>query len=145
MTSGAGNGRHDAASPVAARPSRGPLLIFDGDCRWCSAAAGYAARHLHHGERVVAWQSLGARGLSAVGLSREDASVAAWWVDGPESRHRGHKAVGKALVATGGWRRCAGALALVPPTSWIAAGAYRVIVRTRSRLPGGTPACRAGR
>ena len=145
MTSGVGNGRHGAAGPEAAPPSRGPLLIFDGDCGICSEAAAYAARRLHHGERVLPWQSLGARGLSDVGLSREDASAAAWWVDGVGHLHRGHKAVGKALVAIGGWRRCAGAMALFPPTSWIAAGAYRVIARNRHRLPGGTPACRAGR
>jgi hypothetical protein len=37
--------------------------------------------------------------------------------------------------------RPVGALILLPPISWLAAGVYRLIANNRYRLPGGTPAC----
>jgi hypothetical protein len=86
---------------------------------------------------------LGDGGLERFGLSEQDVKEAAWWVDSGGVRDRGHRAVGRALVAGGGWRRAAGRLVLTPPVSWLAAGIYRLVVRWRCWLPGGTPACRA--
>jgi predicted DCC family thiol-disulfide oxidoreductase YuxK len=117
-------------------------LIFDGDCGFCTTSARWAQRRFRHGEQAQAWQLLEDGVLAGAGLSEHDVQEAAWWVDGDGVRERGHRAVGRALVAGGGWRRVAGLLALTPPVSWLAAGVYRLVVRWRYRLPGGTPACR---
>jgi uncharacterized protein YbjT (DUF2867 family)/predicted DCC family thiol-disulfide oxidoreductase YuxK len=118
------------------------VLVFDGDCGFCTSAAGWAAREFRHGERAEAWQLLGSDFLDQHNLSLGDVSEAAWWVDGSGGRERGHRAIGRALMAGGGLRRVLGALVMVPPVSWLAAGAYRLVVRWRYLLPGGTPACR---
>jgi hypothetical protein len=75
-------------------------------------------------------------------LSLDDVREAAWWVDGHGLRERGHRAVGKALLAGGGLRGAIGWLALTPPMSLVAAGIYRLVVRWRHLLPGGIPACK---
>ena len=132
---------------LAGRSSRsagGALLIYDGDCGFCTSAARWAEKGFRHGERIAAWQLLGEEGLASAGLSVQDVREAAWWVGGGGGPERGHRAVARALQAAGGWRAMAGSLMLVPPASWLAAAVYRVVVRYRHRLPGGTPACRLG-
>ncbi len=75
-------------------------------------------------------------------MGLDDVQEAAWWVDDNGLRERGHRAVGRALLAAGGWRSLVGWFALTAPTSYVAAAVYRLVVRLRYRLPGGTPACR---
>lgn len=118
------------------------LLLFDGDCGFCTTVASWAQKGFRHGERAEAWQVLGIQALDRLGLTVLDVEQAAWWVDVDGGLARGHRAVGRALQASRGWRRAAGDLVLTPPTSWAAAGVYRLVARWRSRLPGGTPACR---
>jgi len=120
-----------------------PLLVFDGACGFCTTAARWAAKGFDGPARAVPWQSLGDTGLRELGLSTLEAQQAAWWVDESSRLFRGHRAVGKALLAGHGGRRVAGRMVLTPPFSWAAAGLYRLVARPRRRLPGGTPACRA--
>jgi NADH dehydrogenase len=124
------------------RDGQGSILVYDGDCGFCTTAARWAARKFRHGERAEAWQFLGEGLLEQHGLSLENVQEAAWWVDGRGLRERGHRAVGRALLAGGGVRRMVGWFVLTPPPSWFAAGVYWVVGRWRYRLPGGTPACR---
>ncbi len=117
-----------------------PLLIFDGDCGFCTTCAMWARRRLRDadvepGQRVE---------LARYGLTGRDVSAAAWWVDGAGHVDRGHRAIGKVLQACGGWWRVAAWLCLTPPFSWVARAGYAVVARIRHRLPGGTPACRIG-
>ena len=122
--------------------ARGAILIFDGDCGFCTTTARWAQRRFRHGERAEPWQLLDGQVLNSFGLTPHDVEQAAWFVDSGGRRERGHRAVGRALEAGGGWRRVAGRLVLTPPTSWRGAGIYSLVVRWRHRLPGGTPACR---
>jgi predicted DCC family thiol-disulfide oxidoreductase YuxK len=117
------------------------VLVFDGDCGFCTTSATWAARKFRHGERAQAWQLLGKEFLDQHGMTLDDVQQAAWWVDGA-GRERGHRAVGRALQAGGGLRRVVGWFVLSPPSSLLAAGIYRLVVRWRYRLPGGTPACK---
>jgi len=120
------------------------LLVFDGDCGFCTSAARWAERGFHHGERAEAWQLVGSEALTSYGLTVDEVRSGAWWVNADGTLERGHRAVGRALQAGRGWRRAAGWTVLTPPTTWFAAGIYRLVVRWRYRLPGGTPACRTG-
>lgn len=118
------------------------MLVFDGECGFCTWTAGWVARHVSRPTAILAWQDLGDAGLRSLGLTADDARAAAWWVERDGGRSRGHRAIGMALRAVGGPARVAGTLALVPPSSWLAAGIYRLVVRYRHRLPGSTAACR---
>lgn len=121
---------------------QGSILVYDGDCGFCTAAARWAAGKFRHGERAEAWQFLGESLLEQHALSFADVQDAAWWVDPRGRRERGHRAIGRALQAGGGLRGILGSFVLIPPTSWLAAGVYRMVVRWRYQLPGGTPTCR---
>lgn len=121
---------------------RGAVLVYDGDCGFCTSAASWAAREFRRGERAEAWQFIDERFLERHRLSLADVQEAAWWVDDGGRRERGHRAIGRALQAGGRRRRIAGWFVLAPPTSRLAAGVYRLVVRWRYRLPGGTPACK---
>ena len=123
--------------PLAA--PNGPLLIFDGDCAFCTSSAQWIRHRLPSTARVEPWQRLD---LDAFGLTESDVTTAAYWVDERGRNHRGHRSIGKALMAAGGVWKPIGALILVPPFSWLAALGYLVIAKNRSRLPGGSPACK---
>ena len=118
-----------------------PLLIYDGDCAFCTACARWLAAHWQRSARAVAWQGLGARELDRLGLSAADVEQAAWWLDEHGRRFRSHLAIGHALAAARGWRSVCGRLLLAPPFRWLAAGVYLLVVRWRHRLPGAIPAC----
>ena len=123
-------------------PEKAPLLVYDGDCSFCSSSARWIAARWQGPEHAVAWQQLGADQLVRLGLTLDDVRCAAWWVDRGGRTSRGHVAIARALRAAPGWPSVVGRVLLVPPFRWLAAGAYPLIARWRHRLPGGTPACR---
>ena len=123
--------------PVAA--PNGPMLIFDGDCSFCTSSAHWIDHRLpsrHTSSRGSASTSMRS------GSPKPDVTTAAYWVDERGKRYRGHRSIGKALMAAGGIWKPIGALLLMPPFSWLAALGYVVIAKNRHRLPGGTPACK---
>ena len=120
-----------------------PLLIYDGDCSFCSSSARWITARWHGRQQAIAWQHMSAERLEHLGLTLADVEGAAWWIDPSRGvRASGAPAVARALRAADGWPSLVGRLLLVPPFRWLAAGAYPVIARWRHRLPGGTPACR---
>jgi predicted DCC family thiol-disulfide oxidoreductase YuxK len=110
------------------------MLIYDGDCGFCTASARRLEAHLPLGYPVVAWQDLPS--LDALGLTEHDVRTAAYWIDVTGQPQRGHRAIAGALIACKGWRALVGRLLLVPPISWLAAGVYWVIAKYRYKLPG---------
>ena len=122
--------------------TRAPLLVYDGDCAFCTSAARWAAQGWTGDATAVPWQVLGDDGLAARGLTAEQARSAAWWVGDDGTVSRGHRAIGEALAAGVGWRHLAGVAVLHPPVGWVARAVYPLVVRFRHRLPGATAACR---
>lgn len=117
---------------------RRPLLVFDGDCAFCTTWVNRGAKILRTYPEAQPWQWLD---LEALGLTRYDVTHYVWYLAG-DRRYRGHAAVAAVLRAqrAGGWRFL-GHLIVTPPFSWLAALAYALVARFRHRLPGGTPAC----
>jgi predicted DCC family thiol-disulfide oxidoreductase YuxK len=118
-----------------------PVLVYDGDCGFCTRSARWVERRLppSSGASVQPWQRLDLRTL---GLTPPDVTAAAWWVDAEGRRHRGHRAAAAALRTIGGAWSVLGLLLVVPPVSWLAAGVYAVVARNRHRMPGSTDACK---
>ena len=118
------------------------MLIYDGDCSFCTSSARWISSRWHGQQQAVAWQHLSATELERLGLAHDDVRSAAWWIDSDGRRSRGHMAIAHALRAAPGWPAIVGTMLLIPPLRWLAAGAYPLVARWRHRLPGGTPACR---
>ena len=117
----------------------GSLLVFDGDCGFCTRSARWIQRRLPDGVRVESWQVLD---LDDLGLTVDDVTGAAWWLSPAQPRPaRGHEAIGWALAAAGGAWGTVGRLIVRRPGSWLARPVYAVIARNRHRMPGGAPAC----
>ena len=115
------------------------MLIYDGDCGFCSTTAAWIGNRLPKDVAVKSWQSLE---LETLGLTTDEVSSAAYWIDTTGDVHRGHLAIGRALQAAGGIWRPVGLIIRTPPVSWLAAPCYTLLARYRYKLPGSTDACR---
>ena len=115
------------------------LLIFDGDCGFCTTSAQWIERRLPANVRVAPWQILE---LDDYGLTEQDVSTAAYWVDDHGTAHRGHLGIGQSLIAAGGFWAIPGHLIVRPPVSWFAKPIYGWVAKNRHRMPGATEACR---
>jgi predicted DCC family thiol-disulfide oxidoreductase YuxK len=116
----------------------GPILIFDGDCAFCTTSARWLQRRLGGAVPVEPWQFTD---LAAYGTTAERAQYEVLWVDEGGQIHGGAQAFARWLIHTGGWWRPVGRMFTFPPIRWIAAGVYRVIANNRDKMPGGTAAC----
>jgi predicted DCC family thiol-disulfide oxidoreductase YuxK len=115
------------------------VLVFDGDCGFCTSSARWIGARLPAGTAAVPWQSCD---LAALGLTKADVTTAAYWIDDQGVAHRGHRAIGRSLIAAGGIWRPLGRITITPPVSWLASPVYKLIARYRYKLPGATDACR---
>ena len=117
----------------------GPLayLIYDADCGFCTKSARWIAL----GDRVAVkpWQALD---LAALGLTTEQVTSAAYWVEDGSAHSGGAAAISRALTARGGWTRPLGGLIALWPVKLLAARIYAIAARNRFAMPGGTVACR---
>jgi len=122
-------------------PRPAPVLVFDGDCRFCSSAARFVLRRVRPDADVVAFQ---AADLAALGVTEERARRELLWVRPDGGVDGGAQAVASLLIAGGrGWRPL-GLLGRTRPFGRLAAWGYRVVAANRARLPGGSAACATG-
>jgi predicted DCC family thiol-disulfide oxidoreductase YuxK len=113
------------------------VLVYDGDCAFCTSCAR-ALERIGPDAEIVAWQLAD---LAELGIAEEQAADAVQWVRIDGTVRSGHEAIAAVLGSSGRiWKVIGGAL-LLPGISWLAARAYRLIADNRYRLPGGTPAC----
>lgn len=116
------------------------VLVFDGDCSFCTSSARLAGRIVTTAQ-VVPWQTAD---LDSLGVRREAAAQALQWVDADGRVSAGADAVAHMLRTGGLFWRLVGGVMLLPVVRQLAGVAYRVVAKNRHRLPGGTPACRVG-
>jgi predicted DCC family thiol-disulfide oxidoreductase YuxK len=118
-------------------PRQRPVLVFDGDCAFCTKCA-HAVERIRPEADVVPWQFAD---LADLGITEAQATEAVRWVEPDGTVRSGHEAIAASLIAAGGVWKLAGRALLAPGISSSAAAAYRLVARNRYRLPGGTPAC----
>lgn len=114
------------------------VLIFDGDCGFCTTTANYIKRKTSTPLEVHAWQLVD---LSIYGLTKAEASSKVQFVlDGRV--FAGHTAFAMLLKIQNSWLlKLLGRVLLVPPMSWLSRLGYFLVAKYRHKLPGGTPAC----
>ncbi|MEV0528856.1 DUF393 domain-containing protein [Streptomyces sp. NPDC050439] len=115
-----------------------PVLVFDGDCGFCTTSVRFVERRVRPRCEIIPWQFAD---LEALGVPQERAEYEVLWVTPTGTVYGGSQAVAKALLSAGpGWS-VLGALLTLPPLRWAAHVVYRLIANNRHRLPGGTAAC----
>lgn len=118
--------------------ARNALLVFDGDCGFCTTWVRRLERRLEVFPESQPWQWLD---LDELGLTRHDVEHYAWLLAGGH-RLRGHETfAGLLRMQPRPALRFLGHLLVTPPFSWVAAVGYALVARYRHLLPGGTPAC----
>ncbi|MEA2827076.1 MAG: hypothetical protein QOG43_1515 [Actinomycetota bacterium] len=118
----------------------GPLLVYDGDCTFCTRLVDLARARLGVRCRAVPWQQAD---LAALGLTEAQVVEKVWWIDPDGSKVGGHRAVAAALRHGAPAVRSVGRLLDADALAPVASAGYDLVARNRHRLPGGTPACRA--
>jgi predicted DCC family thiol-disulfide oxidoreductase YuxK len=118
-----------------------PVLIFDGECGFCTMSARWLHRWVVRGgsTRLAPWQQLD---LDDLGITEDQCRASVQWVGEDGQVASGHKAIA-AILRDGHlvWRAI-GALLVAPGFSWLARRLYSWVAAHRYVLPGGTPACR---
>ncbi|MDB0005905.1 DUF393 domain-containing protein [Ilumatobacteraceae bacterium] len=115
-----------------------PILIFDGDCGFCTRCAVLARRWLKI-ERVEPWQRLD---LAPLGLDQRRCEAALQWVGTDGLVAEADRAVVAALRYRGGLWKVPATMLSAPGIRVISAASYRWVARHRHSLPGGDAACR---
>lgn len=117
---------------------RRSLLVYDGDCAFCTTWVQRLEKVLGEFPEAQPWQWLD---LGELGLTNSDVASYAWLLSGGR-RYRGHAVFGALLrMQRSRGLRFLGHLVAIPPFSWVARVGYFLIARFRHRLPGGTAAC----
>jgi predicted DCC family thiol-disulfide oxidoreductase YuxK len=125
---------------MAGHAKRRPVLVFDGDCAFCTSCARLLKRIGPEAE-IVAWQ---VADLDELGITAAQAAEAVRWVGADGTVRSGHEAFAAALGTAGPVWRTFGRTLGLPGVSPLAAASYRLVARNRHRLPGGTPSCATG-
>lgn len=117
---------------------RRPVLLYDGDCGFCTSSARFIERRIPTSAELSTYQDAD---LTALGTTAERASGELLWVAADGRIQGGAQAVAALLTDAGGPWRPLGLLLRLPPFRRLAAGVYHLVTVNRHRLPGGTPAC----
>lgn len=115
------------------------LLIFDGDCGFCTTTANWIVEHssVAVAAKPYQWTNLEPLGLT---LDEAEAKVQLVWDD---LIYSGHKCFGKLLmIQRNPLIRLVGRVVNSKALDGISARAYDWVAKNRHRLPGGTPACK---
>ncbi|QUH04916.1 DUF393 domain-containing protein [Saccharopolyspora erythraea] len=115
-----------------------PVLVYDGDCGFCTRSARLVER-LPVRVRLVPWQEAD---LAALRITEDRARHEIVWVDTSGRRFGGAAAVAELLKDCRGVWPLLGHLMSLPVLRFLAHAAYRLVAANRYRLPGSTPACR---
>ena len=108
-----------------------PVLIYDGDCGFCTRTVQWGQRHIARMTPAAPYQS---SDLAALGLDEARCSVAVQYVTRGGEVRSAQDGVAATLLAAGrGWW-VLGALLHVPGLHWLAGVLYRWVARNRHRL-----------
>ena len=120
------------------KKSETAVLIFDGDCGFCTSTANYIKTQSSTAIEIEPWQWVE---LSKFGLSKEKAASKVQLFAGGKT-YAGHLAFAKLLRLQKQWRfKFLGGILVIPPFNLAARLGYFYVAKYRHKLPGGTPAC----
>ncbi|MEY3560870.1 MAG: hypothetical protein RL068_22 [Actinomycetota bacterium] len=115
----------------------GVMLVFDGDCRFCSSSVRLFQRISKNRVPTKPYQLAD---LDTLNLTKEQCAQAVQFVSG-KGVSAGHLAIADALIASKTIWVLAGVIMKLPVITSIAYLIYSWVSKNRHKLPGGTPAC----
>ncbi|MFI9466322.1 thiol-disulfide oxidoreductase DCC family protein [Streptomyces sp. NPDC052492] len=116
-----------------------PILLFDGDCGFCSRTIEVVQRAVRPRVQFVPWQHAD---LTALKVTEDRANREVIWISPVGGKVYGGQRALSAVLMSGRKRWWwLGFVLRMPPVNWMARGVYRVVAKNRHRLPGGTVAC----
>lgn len=118
-----------------------PILIFDGDCGFCTWAVQVTQQRIRPRAVIRPWQHIN---LNEIGVTREQCAEAVQWVDTSGAVFSGGRAVSQALLVSPMPWSALGRFFTLPGVRSLVDLVYRGVAANRSRLPGATPACASG-
>ncbi len=113
------------------------MLIFDGDCKFCSSSARAFIRMTKNRIATAPYQR---SDLAALGLKLTDCEQAVQYVSA-RGIQSGHLAIAQGLIDSKTIWSMAGYVLKWPVVTSVAFVVYHWVAINRHRLPGGTPAC----
>ena len=118
------------------------VLVFDGDCGFCTTSAGFLERRVARRPATYAVSPWQLTDLGALGLTEAQCAAAVQFVAADGRTYAGALAIAEALRALRLPWRPVGWVLQLPGIRALAEVAYRWVAAHRYQLPGGTPACR---
>jgi predicted DCC family thiol-disulfide oxidoreductase YuxK len=116
-----------------------PVLIFDGDCGFCTTTANYIVKRSKTPIVAHAWQMVD---VTEYGILQQQAQKRVYVIDEGHA-FGGHEAFAQLLRLQKSWLLTVIAwVMVVPPICWLSRIAYALVARYRHKLRGGTPACK---
>ncbi|MFD7639031.1 thiol-disulfide oxidoreductase DCC family protein [Kitasatospora sp. NPDC059795] len=127
----------------------GPVLVFDGDCAFCSSCVRWAERYPRQSLSSAGWEAVAFQFADMAALeeftggraTEERATREVLWITPDRTVYGGAQAVARLLMRSGGLWAWAGGLLALAPVRPLAGVAYRWVARHRHQMPGGTKAC----
>ena len=114
------------------------VLIFDGDCGFCTSTANFIEKYSSTPIEIHPWQWVE---LSEYGLTKEQAATKVQVYENGQT-FSGHQAFAKLLrLQRQWWFKVLGGILVIPPFSWGSRLGYYFVAKYRHKLPGGTPGC----
>ena len=116
-----------------------PVLIFDGDCGFCTTTANWIEKNslVQIEIQPYQWAKLG-----DYGLTEKEAADKVQLVAGGKI-FAGHHCMAKLLlIQPNALLKFLGAVMVMPGVDRISAKVYEWVAANRHKLPGGTPACK---
>lgn len=127
-----------AASEVNTVVIAPPMLVFDGDCGFCTRSARWLVDHARPRAAVVPWQAIP---LERWSLSEARCRAAVQFVTETGGVLEGAPAIAGLLSTSRAPWPVAARIMTTPPIAAIAARVYAQIAAHRDRLPGATDQC----
>jgi predicted DCC family thiol-disulfide oxidoreductase YuxK len=117
-----------------------PVLLYDGDCAFCTSSVNVLRRHVRPRADLQPWQRAD---LEHLGVSAEQCRTSIQWISSPgaPALTRGRAVAAVLKVGRQPWPAVSAVLQLPGVASAVDLG-YRLVAANRHRLPGSTPACR---
>ena len=115
-----------------------PVLVFDGDCGFCTSVARHFERRSFTPLKIVPWQRAD---LASLGLNAEQTAAQVFLVT-ESGAFAGAECFAELMRIQGDpFHRAVAWGMRLPGLRRLSAWGYKLVAKNRHRLPGGTPAC----